>query len=61
MQQSAYSSGRSVIPALGLSWANCINTRIFLTRDRKSSNTDEYGNVKREMHVIFSNYAPKGI
>ena len=26
------SSGRRVVPALGLTWANCVNTRIFLTR-----------------------------
>lgn len=26
------SSGRPVIPALGLTWANCVTTRIFLTR-----------------------------
>ena len=25
-------SGREVLPALGLAWANCINTRIFLSR-----------------------------
>ena len=26
------SSGREVLPALGLAWANCVNTRIFLSR-----------------------------
>lgn len=25
-------SGREVIPALGLAWANCVNTRLFLSR-----------------------------
>lgn len=29
------SSGRRVIPALGLAWANCVNTRIFLTRKQE--------------------------
>jgi len=29
---SMLSSGRRVVPALGLTWANCVNTRIFLTR-----------------------------
>ena len=29
---SMMSSGRRVVPALGLTWANCVNTRIFLTR-----------------------------
>jgi hypothetical protein len=27
------SSGREVIPALGLAWANCINTRVFLSKE----------------------------
>ncbi len=31
------SSGRRVAPALGLAWANCIETRIFLTRTRNNS------------------------
>lgn len=26
------SSGRELVPALGLAWANCINTRLFLSR-----------------------------
>lgn len=26
------SSGREVLPALGLAWANCINSRVFLSR-----------------------------
>lgn len=26
------SSGRELVPALGLAWANCVNTRIFLSR-----------------------------
>jgi DNA-repair protein XRCC3 len=26
------SSGREVVPALGLAWANCVNTRVFLSR-----------------------------
>jgi RecA/RadA recombinase len=29
---SMLSSGHRVVPALGLTWANCVNTRIFLTR-----------------------------
>lgn len=58
-QQSVNSSGRRVIPALGLSWANCVNTRLFMARDRKASSTDEFGNIKRTMHVIFCNYLPR--
>ena len=26
------SSGREVLPALGLAWANCVNMRLFLSR-----------------------------
>ena len=26
------SSGRELVPALGLAWANCVNTRLFLSR-----------------------------
>jgi hypothetical protein len=28
-----HSSGREVIPALGLAWANCVNTRVFLSKE----------------------------
>ncbi|KAG2297295.1 hypothetical protein Bca52824_043964 [Brassica carinata] len=27
-----YSSGRRVVPALGLAWANCVNSRVFISR-----------------------------
>ncbi|ERN07307.1 hypothetical protein AMTRI_Chr12g274520 [Amborella trichopoda] len=30
-----FSSGRKVCPALGLSWANCVNSRVFLSRDEE--------------------------
>ncbi|CAL5186825.1 unnamed protein product [Lathyrus oleraceus] len=43
-----YSSGRRVCPALGLSWANCVNSRMFLSRD-------EYGESKRRrISVVFA-------
>ena len=32
-----FSSGREVLPALGLAWANCVNTRIFLSRQTAAS------------------------
>ncbi|XP_010539439.1 PREDICTED: DNA repair protein XRCC3 homolog isoform X2 [Tarenaya hassleriana] len=31
--RALYSSGRRVVPALGLAWANCVNSRLFLSRD----------------------------
>ncbi|KAL5100933.1 hypothetical protein RYX36_005260 [Vicia faba] len=43
-----YSSGRRVCPALGLSWANCVNSRMFLSRD-------QYGETKRRtLTLVFS-------
>ncbi|XP_044463423.1 DNA repair protein XRCC3 homolog isoform X2 [Mangifera indica] len=30
-----YSSGRQVCPALGLAWANCVNSRLFLSRNEE--------------------------
>ena len=30
-------SGREVIPALGLAWANCVNTRVFLSKETTGS------------------------
>ncbi|KAF1002325.1 DNA repair protein XRCC3 homolog [Apium graveolens] len=63
---SLYSSGRRVCPALGISWANCVNSRLFL-----SMNEEVVGNVagegddntlcrrtKREMHVVFAPHLP---
>ncbi|XP_015689130.2 DNA repair protein XRCC3 homolog [Oryza brachyantha] len=49
----AWSSGRRVSPALGLAWANCVNTRLFLTRDADGSvNT-------RRMKVAFAPHLPE--
>ena len=33
------SGGRELVPALGLAWANCINTRIFLSRTEYAVST----------------------
>ncbi|KAK1388329.1 X-ray repair cross complementing 3 (XRCC3) [Heracleum sosnowskyi] len=63
---SLFSSGRRVCPALGISWASCVNSRLFL-----SMNEEIVGNVtddgddnllcrrtKREMHVVFAPHLP---
>lgn len=49
-----YTSGRRVCPALGLSWANCVNSRLFLSRyeviegvENASPNADYTGFVNR--------------
>lgn len=44
-----------VVPALGLSWSYCIDTRIRI--EKKSY--DEEGQVKRELKIIFSNCFPE--
>lgn len=31
--QPLTSSGRQVLPALGLAWSNCVNTRLFVSRE----------------------------
>ncbi|KAK4759309.1 hypothetical protein SAY87_022440 [Trapa incisa] len=66
------SSGRRVSPALGLSWANCVNSRIFLSREeellvdqatgpvhRSNGETSVHGaRAIRRLHVIFSPHLP---
>ena len=64
-----YTSGRRVCPALGLAWANCINTRLFLSRSdeilgERSEFVDEdgrnsvYVRTKRNIHVVFAPHLP---
>ena len=58
------SSGRSVAPSLGLFWANCVNTRLFLSRTGGSAGG--YDNaargagpaVRRHASVVFSSHLP---
>lgn len=56
-----HSKGRQVAPALGLAWANCVNTRVFLSRDSDSNYAAEGGGqpVKRRMAIVFSPYLPQ--
>ncbi|KAI3811421.1 hypothetical protein L1987_21144 [Smallanthus sonchifolius] len=64
-----YTSGRRVCPALGLSWANCVNSRVFLSRrevvesvENGLSDGDHSGYVdrrkRRELHVVFAPHLP---
>lgn len=60
-----YSSGRRICPALGLAWANCVNSRLFLSRHEEVAN-GENGNVveedggglirrmRRQLDVVFA-------
>ena len=64
------SSGRAVAPALGLFWANCVNTRLFLRRSGGSAGGFgggegprggggvPLGGVTREACVVFSSHLP---
>lgn len=50
-------SGREVLPALGLAWANCVNQRLFLARCQQQL---AGGGVLRQMRVVNSPYLPQG-
>lgn len=59
-----WSSGRMVAPAMGLSWANCINTRIFLSRSDEVAAAGVNGGeaimrTKRRMEVVFAPHVPR--
>ncbi|XP_078178889.1 homolog of X-ray repair cross complementing 3 (XRCC3) [Carex rostrata] len=59
-----WSSGRMVAPAMGLSWANCINTRIFLSRSDEVVAVGVNGGeaimrTKRRMEVVFAPHVPR--
>ena len=48
--------GRDATPTLGLHWANCVNSRIFLSRDRSAGVGG--GEVRRSARVVFSSHLP---
>lgn len=57
------SSGRAVLPALGLGWSNCVNTRLVVSRLRSPSplaNPAESDGtlVVRRLHVQLSQHLP---
>ncbi|KAG9447719.1 hypothetical protein H6P81_013847 [Aristolochia fimbriata] len=58
-----YSSGRRVCPALGLSWASCVNSRVFLSRSDEVVNSggETEGNVRtrRKMQLVFAPHLPE--
>ncbi|KAL3532815.1 hypothetical protein ACH5RR_006336 [Cinchona calisaya] len=57
-----YSSGRRVAAALGLSWANCVNTRLFLSRNEENVGEDDGDFVRtrtrRFISVVFAPHLP---
>ena len=62
------SSGRAVAPSLGLFWANCVNTRVFLSRTGGSAGGfgggegvgggGVVGGVRRTARIVFSAHLP---
>ena len=57
------SSGRLVVPALGLTWANCINCRVGLTRKGGGRGGGGAGqdtaDLSRSMEVLFAPHLPQ--
>ncbi|CDY11869.1 BnaC03g12950D [Brassica napus] len=64
-----YSSGRRVVPALGLAWANCVNSRVFISRsddivcqerrdDDESGSSLVSGRARRRLDIVFSPHLP---
>ena len=50
---SLITSGREVLPALGLAWANCINQRLFLAR---TLHPDGCGGVLRQVLPLSKHF-----
>ncbi|KAL1356302.1 hypothetical protein HN51_008311 [Arachis hypogaea] len=54
-----YSSGRRVAPALGLAWANCVNSRLFLSRHDDGADVDgSCSKSRRRISVVFAPHLP---
>ncbi|KAK6944563.1 LOW QUALITY PROTEIN: DNA recombination and repair protein Rad51-like, C-terminal [Dillenia turbinata] len=62
--ENLYSSGRRVYPALGPSWAHCVNSRLFVSRDEEiladHVRSGEYvcRQTRRQLHVLFAPHLP---
>lgn len=55
-----YSSGRRIGPALGLGWANCVNTRLFLSREYEEVKREGGGiETTRRLSVLFAPHLPE--
>lgn len=59
---SLCTSGRKVCAALGLSWANCVNTRLFMWREEQRvadvSGSLENVQTRRFLRVVFAPHLP---
>ncbi|KAF4396013.1 hypothetical protein G4B88_020650 [Cannabis sativa] len=65
---SLYSSGRRVCPALGIAWANCVNSRLFLSRNEEvigaEISSENAGDglcrrTRRRLYVLFAPHLPE--
>ncbi|KAF3452793.1 hypothetical protein FNV43_RR03226 [Rhamnella rubrinervis] len=67
---SLYSSGRRVCPALGLAWSNCVNSRLFLSRNEEVIGEDKAladtcdrdylcRQTRRQLYVVFAPHLPE--
>ena len=53
-------SGRRVMPALGLHWAHCVSTRLFLSRATPAGALRVGDAVSRRLRVVFAPHLPPG-
>ena len=53
-----HSSGRCVVPALGLAWATCVTTRLFVSRVRSQEAAAAGEGPLRHLQVVFSPWLP---
>ncbi|KAI3923574.1 hypothetical protein MKW92_027631 [Papaver armeniacum] len=51
--------GRRVCPALGLAWSNCVNSRLFLSRNDEPDGSDGGFRTRRRLQVIFAPHLPE--
>lgn len=67
---SLYSSGRRVCAALGLAWANCVNSRLFLLRDDYENGLVDgveggggcvHRQTRRQLCVVFAPHLPDSL
>ncbi|KAK9127982.1 hypothetical protein Syun_016779 [Stephania yunnanensis] len=59
-----WSSGRRVGAALGMAWASCVNSRLFLSRSDEVVGREGDGELRvrtrRRIHVVFAPHLPEG-
>lgn len=56
------SSGRRVLPALGLAWSNCVSMRLFLSIvSKQHEERGSHGGTRRQMQVVFAPHLPSSL